>query len=134
MHVRTGVPSDLPGVRRIQQLAPEAALWLPEDSDFFVAVDEEVIAGFLVWRATAPDEIEILNLAVDPAQRRRGVARALVCEVPREVPHAAIFLEVRESNHAARALYRAAGFSDVGERPRYYRDPVEKAIVMRMQS
>lgn len=91
------------------------------------------VAGYVVARAVA-DEGEILNLAVAPAGRRHGVGRALV----RAVLHALgtrgvrdVFLEVRESNAAARALYAAHGFREVGRRPRYYRRPAEDAIILR---
>ena len=103
---------------------------MPDEFDFLVAEYEGGLAGMVVWRATASDEKEILNLAVDPAFRRRGIARALLTAI--SAP--AIFLEVRESNQAARMLYRNVGFQEAGLRKAYYQDPVEAAIVMRLQS
>lgn len=100
-----------------------------------VALLDGRIAGFLVARETFPGngealpEREILNLAVDAALRRLGVASALLKhELAFGGTH---FLEVRESNAAARALYRKFGFVEVGTRRDYYDDPIEKAIVMR---
>ena len=91
------------------------------------------MAGYVV-ALDAADEGEILNLAVAPAGRRHGLGRALVQDIldtlaERGVRH--VFLEVRESNAPARALYAAHGFKEVGRRKQYYRRPVEDAIVLR---
>ena len=82
----------------------------------------------------AADEGEILNLAVAPSGRRHGLGRALVRDIldalaRRGVRH--VYLEVRESNAPARALYGAHGFQEAGRRKQYYRRPVEDAIVLR---
>ena len=80
------------------------------------------------------DEGEIADVAVLPAAKRRGIARALLermsAELAEEGVHA-LFLEVRESNTAARALYSALGFAEVGRRPAYYRHPSEDALLLR---
>lgn len=103
------------------------------DTTFLVAETTEGVAGYVV-ALDAADEGEILNLAVAPGGRRHGVGRALVNEVlavltERGVRH--VYLEVRESNAAARALYAAHGFREVGRRAQYYRRPVENAIILR---
>jgi ribosomal-protein-alanine N-acetyltransferase len=126
MQIREGTPADCGTLRSILGESPEAAQWIPDGERFLIAEPEE---GFLVWRYTTPDEVEILNLAVAPACRRQGVAKALLGALPK----ADIFLEVRESNQAARGLYRAAGFCEAGLRPGYYKNPSEGAIVMRLQ-
>jgi ribosomal-protein-alanine N-acetyltransferase len=130
MRVRAGTPADYARIGRILELAPEAAQWTPESYEFAVADVDGSVAGFIAWRATTADEFEILNLAVDPSLRRKGVAKALL----KALPSGAVFLEVRASNHAARSLYEQAGFVEAGIRPRYYQNPSEAAIVMRMQS
>lgn len=132
MQVRNATAQDLPAIRAIQEASPEASQWEPSCVDESVLVAEEGahVAGFLVWREVAPGESEILNLAVDPPFRRRGVARNLLSGLASRT----VFLEVRESNHAARGLYRAAGFLEVGTRRNYYQNPIEYAIVMRWQS
>lgn len=101
----------------------------------WVAEISGTVVGFLVTRELVPEdakfegEREILNLAVIPAWRRRGIARALLHH---ELRNAAIrFLEVRESNVAARSLYRQMGFEEIGRRSDYYQNPVESAIVMK---
>jgi ribosomal-protein-alanine N-acetyltransferase len=81
------------------------------------------VAGFILARAIA-DEAEVLTLAVDPAHRRAGAGRALVeaaAIVAAAAGARALFLEVASDNDAALALYRAAGFAEVGQRPAYYR-------------
>ena len=88
-----------------------------------------VVAWFVL------DEGEIANLAVVPTVRRRGVARALLEAIVAEARESRIsrlFLEVRESNVAAKALYESQGFSPIARRERYYRKPVEDAIVLRL--
>jgi len=98
-----------------------------------VAEVKGCVAGFLVMREVAPGEREILNLAVDPAERRTGIARGLVGDALARAK-GAWFLEVRASNSAAIQLYESAGFKRAGRRPDYYREPAEDAIVMRFFS
>jgi ribosomal-protein-alanine N-acetyltransferase len=93
----------------------------------------EGAVGFLVTRRVSADELEILNLAVAPAHRRRGVAQALLRAVLQSLEGTA-FLEVRESNGAARKFYESMGFRTLGRRPGYYTDPHEAAIVMTFRS
>lgn len=90
------------------------------------------IAGYLIGREVAGTG-EILNLAVAPNFRRRGVARALLRAGltyfgKRRVEE--VFLEVRESNQSAQALYLSSGFRPVGQRTAYYRNPKENALVL----
>jgi ribosomal-protein-alanine N-acetyltransferase len=103
------------------------------DVVFLVAAASDGVAGYVVAQDAA-DEAEILNLAVTPARHRGGIGRALVeralATVAQRGAHR-VFLEVRESNAPARALYAALGFQEVGRRSRYYRRPVEDAIVLR---
>jgi ribosomal-protein-alanine N-acetyltransferase len=104
---------------------------------FLVAEDPgDTIAGYVVGLEAA-DEGEILNLAVAPTGRRHGLGRALVEEAvdtlrARGVKQ--IYLEVRDSNAPARALYAGHGFKEVGRRKAYYRRPVEDAIVLRLDA
>ena len=73
----------------------------------------------------------LMNIAVDPAHRRRGVASALVSELIERVgEEARLTLEVRVSNQPAMALYRRFGFVSAGIRPRYYQDNNEDAVIM----
>ncbi len=94
------------------------------------------IAGYVV-ALDAADEGEILNLAVAPAGRRNGLGRTLVQHILEALTARGVrqvYLEVRESNAPARALYAAQGFKEVGRRTQYYRRPVEDAIVLRLDA
>jgi len=91
------------------------------------------VAGYLIGREIA-GTAEILNVAVRPEDRRRGLGRTLLLaglEALAERGAGEVFLEVRESNHSAQALYREQGFEVVGHRARYYRRPEEGALVFR---
>jgi ribosomal-protein-alanine N-acetyltransferase len=101
--------------------------------DFLVAERDGSVVGYVV-AVRAADEAEILNLCVAPTARRAGTGRALVRAILQRVATRgarAAYLEVRESNRAARRLYEAEGFAAVGRRRDYYRRPVEDAIVLR---
>jgi [ribosomal protein S18]-alanine N-acetyltransferase len=73
----------------------------------------------------------LMNVAVDPAQRRRGVGSALLEQmIERAGPDEEYTLEVRPSNEQAIMLYERLGFRAAGRRPRYYRDNGEDALIM----
>ncbi|MGH6967561.1 MAG: ribosomal protein S18-alanine N-acetyltransferase [Stellaceae bacterium] len=82
-------------------------------------------AGFVLALVVA-GEAEILTLCVDPASRRRGVARALLADLyaaARAARSSRVVLEVAADNAVARAFYAAEGFTAIGRRPLYYRRP-----------
>jgi [ribosomal protein S18]-alanine N-acetyltransferase len=100
---------------------------------FLVATDDERIAGYVIAHY-GRDEGEILNLGVAPPRRRRGIGRALVEHVLQGLGARgvrAVYLEVRDSNAVARRLYGSMGFAEVGRRAKYYRRPVEDAVILR---
>ncbi len=133
---RPGGHGDAEAVAAILAASPEAAQWQPADNpdqQLLVAEVEGRVAGFLVWRAIDSAESELLNLAVAPEFRRRGVARGLF-KLFQERAATVIFLEVRESNMAARGLYNSLGFQEVGVRRQYYPKSLESAIVMKLHS
>jgi ribosomal-protein-alanine N-acetyltransferase len=91
------------------------------------------VAGYVVAFSLAEDG-ELLNVAVDPKFRGKGLAGQMVDAVLIELGARGVraaFLEVRESNSAARALYESRGFIEIGRRSNYYRRPVEDALVLR---
>jgi [ribosomal protein S18]-alanine N-acetyltransferase len=144
VEIRPAKAADLEAIAAIQNAAPDASHWEPSDylaHDCWVATSRAAIGsngsrrvvGFLLSRPCGPGEREILNLAVDPANRRRGVARRLL-KAELERGRGAWFLEVRESNKAALLLYESFGFQPVGIRDAYYHDPPESGIVMRFLS
>ena len=133
-------PADLPALMQIEHESFAQPHWRAEDFrgvDCTVAELDGQVAGFLVARQTfagdhaAPSEREILNIAVARRFRRMGIASALLSQaLGSDVVH---FLEVRESNLAAQALYRKFGFVEIGRRHGYYQSPGETAIVMQMK-
>ncbi len=97
-----------------------------------VCRDDGQVVGYLcLWEIG--DEIHITNLAVDPAHRRRGVARFLLTEILADARRRGIrtvFLEVRPTNTGALSLYQGLGFQVIGRRKGYYYDTGEDALVM----
>lgn len=97
-----------------------------------IAVLNGVIVGYICARHVA-DECHLLNLAVHPDYRRRGIAKMLLDNVIQELKKEGcrfFYLEVRSSNYAARKLYEKFGFNMVGIRKGYYVNPVEDAVIM----
>ena len=138
-------PDDMPEVMEIERVAFTNP-WSPEllrrelthDWSTILLAEEELapglrrLVGFAIFWVVH-DELHILNVATDPSQRRRGVARQVMdatLERGRQRRCALATLEVRRSNEAALSLYRALGFRAVGVRPNYYVDEGEDAIVM----
>ena len=88
--------------------------------------------AYVLGRLIAP-EAEIYRIAVLPDYRQRGIGYRLLSyavKTERGRGLECAFLEVREGNIAARALYRAFGFSEMGKRKNYYKNPTEDAVVM----
>lgn len=109
----------------------------PDSAEFaLVAELGDGVAGFLVCQRVL-DEVSIHNVAVSPAARRRGLARAMIREALRAQPEGVCrcLLEVRASNLAALALYRGLGFVEDGRRRDYYPAPEgrEDAIMMSLK-
>jgi [ribosomal protein S18]-alanine N-acetyltransferase len=139
--VRPFQPGDSEAVSEICRHSPQAAQWPKESYDQahssgqFVLIAEinGRICGFLVARVI-PDEAEILNMAVDPAHRRKGIGSTLLSAAnsAAQAQNAKnIYLEVRESNSAAISFYRRHGFEKSTERRGYYSSPTENAVVMK---
>lgn len=98
----------------------------------FAAWRDGRLTGYVILRLVA-GEGEILRIAVDPSERRKGTGRRLT-EAAKAAARVAetekIFLEVRAGNEAAIALYRSCGFKEYGVRKGYYRSPSEDALLM----
>ncbi len=132
--IRRMTAADTNAVDQIQgaSLPNAAAGWSAQDFlnlESWILEVENSVVGFLVGRAVADDEFELLNMAIDPAQRRQGRARHLL-EYVLTLHPGMCFLEVRASNGAAQKLYESIGFHACGRRRNYYRSPVEDAIEM----
>ncbi len=138
LSIRNLVYSDLPQVVALERRSfaspwsmPMFVLELSKPSGVcLVAVDGKAVGGYLIC-ARYDRAWHLMNIAVDPHQRRRGIARGLIDGLlARAGEDAEYTLEVRVSNDAAIALYKSYGFRDVGTRRRYYADTGEDAIVM----
>ena len=104
-----------------------------EDSMSFVATDDSGIPIAYVLGRIIPPEGEIYRIAVAKEHRKRGVGYRLLSyalKTERGRGLECTFLEVMSSNAAAIALYRAHGFTEIGVRKNYYKDPPDDAIVM----
>ena len=147
MIIRLATADDVPSMLAIEKHAVTAAHWSLEQ--YATALKAEstggrrltlvienggAVEGFLVARAMA-DEWEIENVAVSGPARRRGLGARLVGEFITRARHqgaTAVYLEVRESNRAARMLYEKWAFVENGRRKGYYHDPAEDAVVYRL--
>jgi [ribosomal protein S18]-alanine N-acetyltransferase len=95
------------------------------------AVENGRLVGYLV--CSRYDTVwHVMNVAVDPARRREGIASTLMTHLfdTADRPHEQYTLEVRESNHGAITLYERFGFKSAGLRPGYYHDNKEDAVIM----
>lgn len=102
------------------------------DACLLVAEEDGTVLGY-AGAFLSYDESDIANVATAPDARRRGIARALMTALTAELRARGVtraYLEVRESNTPARALYASLGFADVGRRRGYYFSPQEDAILM----
>ena len=102
------------------------------DSLFYVAEVDGRVIGY-IGMSYVLDEGYIYNVAVEKSSRKKGAGSALIqtlVNYGKKNGFAFITLEVRESNTAARSLYSSFGFIKVGERKKYYSDPVDNAVLM----
>lgn len=143
MRIRAMEERDLEAVRAIVAASPEAAQWSltayglllaePARGRVLVAAEDDgAVVGFVCFRV-AGQEAEVLNLAVLPALRRRGIGSQLLDQAVREASERGamrLFLEVRKANAPAIRLYERHGFAAVGVRPAYYKDPPDDAAVL----
>lgn len=101
-------------------------------SVWLVAEENGIVCGY-VGSQTVLDETDMMNIAVHPDFRRKGIAAALIAELVRLLKERGshiLRLEVRESNAPAIALYESLGFAQLGLRKNYYRNPKENALIL----
>ncbi|MDR2502591.1 MAG: ribosomal protein S18-alanine N-acetyltransferase [Oscillospiraceae bacterium] len=106
-----------------------------ESGECFVADESGWVVGF-AFVSVSEFEAELLQIAVDSTERRRGVGAELLQWTLRSLRQRgvrSVFLEARKSNAAALALYCRFGFCEVGVRRGYYDAPAEDAVVMRLE-
>ena len=102
---------------------------------WLVAMEGERVAGY-IGSQTVMDETDMMNVAVHPDFRRKGIAEALVDRLVADIKAVGshcLTLEVRASNAIAIALYEKLGFSQIGRRKNYYRNPREDALILRKE-
>jgi [ribosomal protein S18]-alanine N-acetyltransferase len=156
VRIRKAVPDDIPFIMRIERECTTAAHWTEQQYRelFSAAADcgirrlalvaegasssseaksprDATPSGFLIARHLAP-EWELENIIVAPSARRMGIGERLLnslLNAARETHSTSMFLEVRESNLGARALYEKLGFRETGLRKSYYTNPLEDAIL-----
>jgi ribosomal-protein-alanine N-acetyltransferase len=145
MHIRLATPADIPSMMQLVVHSATASHWSRGQYErvfrddvprrlVLVIEEENTVRGFLVGHEVA-GEWEIENIAIAGAARRRGMGTRLLGEfLNRARSHGGtrVFLEVRESNRAARLLYEKWAFEESGRRSRYYAEPQEDAIVYRL--
>ena len=110
------------------ELNNKLSLWL-------VCVDENSVAGY-IGSQTVMGETDMMNVAVHPDHRRKGIAECLVNELVEQLKALeshSLTLEVRASNMPAISLYGKQGFLEVGRRKNYYRNPKEDALILRKE-
>jgi [ribosomal protein S18]-alanine N-acetyltransferase len=140
LKIRLFEPLDVEPVFEIQSACPEIAQWTVWDYERvgrgempgWIGESEGMVAGFLVARRLAND-VEVLNFAVRPELRKRGIGSALLREVfnwGKSLRGGKIFLEVRASNLDAINFYEKFDFRATGRRPRYYSSPVDDALLL----
>lgn len=149
--IRPATPEDVAAILALEKSIPSAAHW-PESTYRGIFGQEgpkrialvatgplgkpsDVICGFVIARLAGSD-CELENIFVTPQNQHRGLGSLLLqslAAAARSQSATRIFLEVRESNTAARALYEKSGFAITGRRPNYYTDPVEDAVLYAFQ-
>ena len=141
MMIRTMTAAEVSQVARLEKICfpdPWSERSVASELDnalslWLVAMVGEQLAGY-VGSQTVMGETDMMNIAVDPDHRRKGIAKALVealvAELKARESHC-LTLEVRSSNEPAKALYEKLGFLQVGLRKNYYRNPKEDALIMR---
>jgi [ribosomal protein S18]-alanine N-acetyltransferase len=143
--VRDGTREDIPRLLEIARETSSAAQWsqaqyehlfapkVVQESCLLVSETEGIVGGFLVGRGLDGDW-EIENIVVTPCLHRQGMGKELLKGFLHRIGQKAaktVHLEVRDSNRAARELYKASGFIQIGRRKNYYSAPPEDAILLK---
>jgi ribosomal-protein-alanine N-acetyltransferase len=143
--IRLATSADIPAIVDLANRAASAAHWSGEQYQrifadktprgvALVSDEQSVVHSFLIGRAL-DGEWELENIVVSNSRRRQGIGKMLLDEflaAAKTEGAKAVFLEVRESNFAARRLYESCGFAENGRRQRYYAEPAEDAILYRI--
>ncbi|MBI1820837.1 MAG: ribosomal protein S18-alanine N-acetyltransferase [Nitrospirae bacterium] len=107
----------------------------PFSEQFLVKVEGENAGYLCMWSLF--DEAHILDFAIDPQFRRKGLGEKVILNVIERIKEnkiKKIFLEVRASNEAAKSLYKKVGFLNLAERKGYYSNPTEDALIFQWKA
>lgn len=138
--IRTMTREDIPNIIELEKICFTSDAWKERDFEYRFDGDDFVnlvcecdgsFAGYIT-ACSVLDELNIDSVAVLPEYRRMGLAKSLIRKTVSLKNPSAVFLEVRQSNRAAIALYESLGFEKTGLRKNYYQHPVENAILMTM--
>ena len=143
MRIREMILTDAPAIAELEKLCfsdPWSENSIASEvnnplSYWLVAEEAGRVCGY-VGSQSVLDAADMMNLAVAPDYRRKGIGEALVNALSRHLCQngvIALLLEVRVSNTPAIALYQKLGFVQVGRRPSYYRNPREDALILRKE-
>lgn len=102
---------------------------------WFVAIENDVVVGY-VGSQTVLGETDMMNIAVHPDYRKKGIGTGLILTLIHELKQRgshSLMLEVRVSNEPAISVYKKLGFAEVGRRNNYYRNPKEDALILRKE-
>ncbi len=103
--------------------------------DFTLLFDGEALVGYSILDRRVSGEAELHNIAVTPEYRGKGLSSLLMDKIVADAGAlSVIFLEVRAGNSAAIGLYKKYGFTEIGVRKGYYKNPTEDAIIMQRQA
>ena len=142
--VRDANADDLPAMIQLERSSPTAAHWTAHQYRQLLTDQGPARLGLIAQESTAPtllgfliarrlpSEWELENLVVEPDARRQGIGARLLQELLHRAQQdrgEAVFLEVRDSNVAARRLYEKLGFTENGRRGAYYSNPIEDAVL-----
>jgi len=154
VQTRNATLADIPAILSLERQSPAAGHWTEQqyrdmlqsgNTQRLVLLVETTIPpstagpasrilGFLVAHHLTPDW-ELENIAISPEERRQGLGKKLLdalLAAVRRTSSVSVFLEVRESNSAARSFYQNAGFEQTGRRKSYYANPTEDAVLYRL--
>lgn len=143
IEIRTMEPQDVPQIAELEKVCfsdPWSEKSIISELDnplscWLVAVSGEQVVGY-VGSQTVLDGSDMMNIAVSPDFRRKGIAESLIealISFLRERGSRCLILEVRASNVPAIALYEKLGFLEIGRRRNYYRNPKEDALILRKE-
>lgn len=142
MKIRQGIEDDSSQIYRIEKLVFPESYWTREmikqelqetSSRITWVIEEKELIGYCMVRF-GPDEVHIINMAIEPKSQKMGIGQKLLFYFLDHIPSkSSVFLEVKRGNYPAINLYLKAGFEEISIREKYY-STGEDAIIMCMKN